>query len=119
MRTYAPASAIDVLERLLEEPSLARGVVHHEVRPAVDARYGEWPAWLDPRLRAGLAKRGIERPYIHQADAIEAVHAGEDVVVVTPTASGKSLCYMAPVLQSLAEDSSVCALFLFSTKALG
>ena len=119
MRTYAPASAIDVLERLLDEPSLARGVVHHEVRPAIEARYGEWPAWLDPRLRAGLAKRGIERPYIHQADAIEAVHAGEDVVVVTPTASGKSLCYMAPVLQSLAEDPSARALFLFPTKALG
>ena len=119
MRTYAPASAIDVLERLLDEPSLARGVLHHEVRPAIEARYGEWPAWLDPRLRAGLAKRGIERPYIHQADAIEAVHAGEDVVVVTPTASGKSLCYMAPVLQSLAEDPSARALFLFPTKALG
>ena len=41
MRTYAPASAIDVLERLLDEPSLARGVLHHEVRPAIEARYGE------------------------------------------------------------------------------
>src|SRR5262245_39164943 len=119
MRTYAPAPAIDVLERLLEEPSLARGVVHHEVRPALDATYGEWPAWLDPRLRAGLAKRGIERPYVHQADAIEAVHAGEDIVVLTPTASGKSLCHMARVLQSLAEDPSARALFLFPTKALG
>ena len=119
MRTYAPAPVIKVLDDLLEEPSLARGVVHHEVRPALDAVYGEWPAWLDPRLRAGLAKRGIERPYVHQADAIEAVHAGEDVVVVTPTASGKSLCYTVPVLQALAEDPSARALFLFPTKALG
>ena len=119
MRTYAPAPVIKVLDHLLEEPSLARGVVHHEVRPALDAVYGEWPAWLDPRIRAGLARRGIERPYIHQAEAIEAVHAGEDIVVVTPTASGKSLCYTVPVLQALAEDPSARALFLFPTKALG
>ncbi len=119
MRTYAPAPTIAVLDRLLEEPSLARGVLHHEIRPAVDAEFGDWPAWLDPRLRAGLARRGIERPYVHQALAIEAVHAGEDIVVVTPTASGKSLCYMAPVLQALAEDPSARALFLFPTKALG
>ena len=118
MRTYAPAPTLAVLERILDEPSLARGVVHHEVRPATEARYAEWPAWLDPRLRAGLAKRGIERPYLHQADAIEAVHAGHDVVVVTPTASGKSLCYTVPVLQALAEDPSARALFLFPTKAL-
>ncbi len=119
MRTYAPAPTLAVLERLLEEPSLARGVLHHEVREATDATFGDWPSWLDPRLRAGLAKRGIERPYLHQAAAIEAVHAGRDVVVVTPTASGKSLCYTAPVLQALAEDPSARALFLFPTKALG
>src|SRR6476659_9519307 len=119
MRTYAPADAATVLGRVLEEPSLTRGVVHHEVIPAREPSYADMPAWLDPRIVQGLANRGIERPYIHQADAIEAVHAGEDVVVVTPTASGKSLCYMAPVLQSLAEDPSARALFLFPTKALG
>ena len=119
MRTYAPAPTRAVLERLLEEPSLARGVVHHEILAAREAVYGDWPGWLDPRIRAGLAKRGIERPYVHQSDAIEAVHAGEDVVVVTPTASGKSLCYTVPVLQAFAEDPSARALFLFPTKALG
>ncbi len=118
MRTYAPAPTLAILERLLEEPSLAGGVVHHDVRPASEAAFGAWPAWLDPRLRAGLAKRGIERPYLHQAEAIEAVHAGQDIVVVTPTASGKSLCYTVPVLQALAEDASARALFLFPTKAL-
>ncbi len=118
MRTYAPATTLAVLEQVLGEPSLARGVVHHEVRPATDAQFAEWPGWLDPRLRAGLAKRGVERPYLHQAEAIEAVHDGRDVVVVTPTASGKSLCYTVPVLQSLADDPSARALFLFPTKAL-
>ena len=119
MRTYAPAAADDVLADLLAEPSLARGVVHHEVIPAREAVYGDFPGWLDPRIVAGLAARGVERPYRHQAEAIEAVRAGEDVVVVTPTASGKTLCYTIPVLQAIADDPAARALFLFPTKALG
>jgi DEAD/DEAH box helicase domain-containing protein len=119
MRTYAPADAATVLDRLLEEPSLARGVVHHAVLPPREAAFASMPAWLDQRIVAGLATRGIERLYTHQAEAIDAVHAGEDVVVVTPTASGKTLCYALPALQSIAEDPSARALFLFPTKALG
>ena len=119
MRTYAPADAATVLGRLLEEPSLARGVVHHEVIPSRDAAYADMPDWLDRRIVMGLASRGIERLYTHQAEAIEAVHAGEDVIVVTPTASGKTLCYALPALQAIAEDPASRALFLFPTKALG
>jgi DEAD/DEAH box helicase domain-containing protein len=119
MRTYAPAPTLTVLERLLEEPSIARGVVHHEVLPAREGTYEDFPDWLDDRIANGLRGRGIERLYTHQAEAIEAVHAAEDVVVVTPTASGKTLCYALPVLQSLAEDPAARALFLFPTKALG
>jgi len=119
MRTYAPATTEAVLADLLEERSLARGVVHHRHIPARDAVYGAHPAWLDPRIRDGLASRGIDRLYTHQADAVEAVHAGEDVVVVTPTASGKTLCYAVPVLQAIADDPAARALFLFPTKALG
>jgi DEAD/DEAH box helicase domain-containing protein len=119
MRVYAPADPSTVLERLLDEPSLARGVVHHEVIPPREASLADMPPWLDPRIVAGLASRGIERLYTHQAEAIEAVHAGEDVVVVTPTASGKTLCYALPTLQAIAEDPSARALFLFPTKALG
>src|SRR4029079_3341079 len=70
------------------------------------------------RIRLGLAGRGIQQLYTHQAEAIEHVRAGRDVVVVTPTASGKTLCYSLPVLQSLAEDPAARALFLFPTKAL-
>jgi DEAD/DEAH box helicase domain-containing protein len=119
MRTYAPAATEAVLERLLAEPLLAGGVVHHAVLPAHDAEPAAFPAWLDPRIAAGLERRGIASLYAHQAAAIEAVHAGEDVVVVTPTASGKTLCYALPVLQALAEDPAARALFLFPTKALG
>jgi DEAD/DEAH box helicase domain-containing protein len=119
MRTYAPADASTVLDRLLEEPSLARGVVHHEVIPAREPAYADMPGWLDERIVRGLSTRGIERLYSHQTEAIEAIHAGEDVVVVTPTASGKSLCYALPTLQAIAEDPAARGLFLFPTKALG
>ena len=119
MRTYAPAAPSAVLAELLAEPSLARGVVHHAVLPARPAVHGDFPAWLDPRIVAGLGERGITRPYIHQAEAIEAARDGQDVVVVTPTASGKSLCYMIPILQAIADDPAARALLLFPTKALG
>ena len=119
MRTYAPADAATVLGRVLEEPSLTRGIVHHEVIAAREASFAVMPAWLDQRIVTGLAKRGIERLYTHQAEAIESIHAGEDVVVVTPTASGKTLCYSLPTLQAIAQDPAARALFLFPTKALG
>jgi len=119
MRTYAPADTSAVLSSLLDEPSIARGVVHHAVLPARPPDFADFPDWLDPRIVAGLAGRGISRPYTHQAEAIEAVQAGSDVVVVTPTASGKSLCYAVPILQAIAEDPAARALLLFPTKALG
>src|SRR5436190_230063 len=119
MRTYAPASPESVLEALLEEPSIARGVVHHEVIPPRAAEHADFPSWVDARIVAGLAGRGIERPYTHQAEAMELAHGGHDVVVVTPTASGKSLCYTVPILQAIADDPAARALLLFPTKALG
>jgi DEAD/DEAH box helicase domain-containing protein len=56
--------------------------------------------------------------YTHQAEALDALHDGKDIVVVTPTASGKTLCYGLPVLQAVADDPAARALFLFPTKAL-
>jgi len=119
MRTYAPAAPAAVLAELLAEPSLARGVVHHAVLPARPAVHGDFPTWLDARIVAGLSERGVARPYVHQAEAIAAVRDGQDIVVVTPTASGKSLCYMIPILQAIADDPAARALLLFPTKALG
>lgn len=82
------------------------------------ARYAEWPDGLDERLVAALRKRGIEKPYTHQAQAIEHALAGRNAVVVTPTASGKTLCYNVPVIDSILRDPSTRALYLFPTKAL-
>jgi DEAD/DEAH box helicase domain-containing protein len=119
MRYYEPAGVERVLAEILAEPSLATGVLHHAVIAARDADFVPMPEWLDPRIVAGLGSRGITSLYRHQAEAVEAVRAGEDVVVVTPTASGKTLCYLVPTLQALADDPTARALFLFPTKALG
>jgi DEAD/DEAH box helicase domain-containing protein len=119
MRLYAPSPVTGVLERLLADPAIARALVAHRVVPAVEARTAPLPDWLDPRITAGLAARGIEHLWSHQAAASEALHDGRDVVVATPTASGKTLCYNLPVLQAVAEDPAARALYLFPTKALG
>jgi len=85
---------------------------------AVPARYAPFPPGLDRRLRVALESRGVAELYTHQAEAIEHAMAGRHVVVVTPTASGKTLCYNAPILHSILQDPSSRALYLFPTKAL-
>jgi DEAD/DEAH box helicase domain-containing protein len=82
------------------------------------ANFAPLPPELSPGLVAALAGRGIDRLYSHQADAYRAVRQGRHLVVVTPTASGKTLCYNLPVLQRLLEDPQRRALYLFPTKAL-
>ena len=86
--------------------------------PAVAAQYAPFPETTDARLRAVLAARGIEQLYTHQAEAFEHALAGRHVVTVTPTASGKTLCYNGPVLDAILKDPSTRALYLFPTKAL-
>ena len=86
--------------------------------PARAAEFAEWPEWVVPELRAAYAGKGIARPYTHQTQAAEAVHAGRNVVIVTPTASGKTLCYNLPVINSILENEDTRALYLFPTKAL-
>lgn len=85
---------------------------------AREARYAEWPEALEPQLKEALERRGIRRPFTHQAQAMESAMAGANVVVVTPTASGKTLCYNGPVLNTILKDPSSRALYLFPTKAL-
>jgi DEAD/DEAH box helicase domain-containing protein len=88
------------------------------VIPAAEARFASLPGDLRPELACALAARGVERLYSHQADAYHAVRSGRHLVVVTPTASGKTLCYNLPVLQRLLERPDRRALFVFPTKAL-
>ena len=86
--------------------------------PAREAQWAEFPEWIHPELRAAYSAKGIRRLYTHQVAAAEAVHAGKNVVIVTPTASGKTLCYNLPILNAILGDSDTRALYLFPTKAL-
>src|SRR5215472_16093448 len=88
------------------------------VIPARTAEFAPLPSDLRPELADALAKRGIDRLYTHQAAAYDHVRAGRHLVVVSPTASGKTLCYNLPILQRLLERPTSRALYLFPTKAL-
>lgn len=107
-----------VVEQLLHDPGLAPNIASYRQLPAVAAHYVEFPDFLDHRLVSALATRGINRLYSHQRSAIEIVQRSENVVVVTPTASGKTLCYNVPVLNAVLADETARALYLFPTKAL-
>ena len=85
---------------------------------AQPAQYAPWPEAVAPQLVDALRARGIEQPYTHQAAAMAHALAGRHVVVVTPTASGKTLCYNAPVLSTVLVEPGARALYLFPTKAL-
>ncbi|MBZ5702998.1 MAG: DEAD/DEAH box helicase [Acidobacteriia bacterium] len=86
--------------------------------PAREAQWADLPGWTHADLAAAYAGKGIRRLYSHQAAAAEAIHEGNNVVVVTPTASGKTLCYNLPVLNAILENTDTRALYLFPTKAL-
>jgi len=107
-----------LLDHLRLNRDFVANVVAWERIPARAAQVAPIPDWLDPRLTAALRARGIDRLYTHQAAAIDAARRGENVVISTATASGKSLCYTLPVLQRLLERPDARALYLFPTKAL-
>jgi DEAD/DEAH box helicase domain-containing protein len=106
------------LEALRSDPGHAPNFVAWRHLPARPAVFAPFPDSLDPRILEALRARGIVELYCHQAEAASAAASGENVVVVTPTASGKTLCYNLPVLSRLLDDPAARALYLFPTKAL-
>jgi DEAD/DEAH box helicase domain-containing protein len=90
--------------------------LHHI--PAREAQWETMPEWVRSELAAAYRSKNVQQLYSHQARAISAVHEGRNTVVVTPTASGKTLCYNLPILNSILENQDVRALYLFPTKAL-
>src|SRR5262249_13200437 len=86
--------------------------------PSREPRLVDLPSGIEPQLRAALEGRGIAKLYSHQARAFELAEDRKNVVVVTPTASGKTLCYNLPVLQSILQNPVARALYLYPTKAL-
>ncbi|MCU7863421.1 MAG: DEAD/DEAH box helicase, partial [Candidatus Thiodiazotropha sp. (ex Lucinoma borealis)] len=111
--TFDPADQLAALLRT----DYANRITGELVMPATSGRYRPLPATLDPRLTDALHNRGINQLYTHQAAAWESVQAVQNTVIVTPTASGKTLCYNLPVLQAALQDRAK-ALYLFPTKAL-
>jgi len=110
------------VSRLIAEinnhPEFADWVAHHEVIPGQDAEWVEFPVGLAAELRAGLQKTGIDKLYSHQALAFELASQDKDIVVVTPTASGKTLCYNLPVLNRMIQEPGIRGLYIFPIKAL-
>lgn len=106
------------LDGLSRHPDTRGRIVHKRFLPGQPPRYGTLDRPLHPHLEGWLRLHGINGLYAHQAAAIESARGGGHVAVVTPTASGKTLCYNLPVLDALLDDPQACALYLFPTKAL-
>lgn len=107
------------LSSLSTQPAYQGQTAHVEVLPERPAVFGDLPDdAVDPRVLSALGEMGISQLYSHQADAVKAVIGGDNVVIVTGTASGKTLCYTIPVVDSILKDALSTALFIYPTKAL-
>ncbi|AEJ19395.1 DEAD/DEAH box helicase [Gracilinema caldarium] len=116
--TENPKAQERILDELLTNPAFAEHIVLEKRLPAVPPSMAPIPDDVDPRLKEALYSRGIQALYTHQVNVWNHVRSGRHTIVVTPTASGKTLCYNLPTLQALLEDEHARALYLFPTKAL-
>ena len=113
-----PIGVTEYIEALKHSPRFGRQVAHHEELAGCDARFADLAQPLPPPLAQALNQAGYSRFFSHQQEAIDRIRAGEDVIVATPTASGKSLIYNIPVMERLLTDPASNALYLFPLKAL-
>ena len=111
-------SLTPLLADLRRDTGFMANVTAWQTLPARPAQTAPIPDSLHPALIDALARRGIPHLYSHQHEAVSRALAGENIAVVTPTASGKTLCYTLPVLHQLLSDPDATALYLFPTKAL-
>ncbi len=110
--------ALEEIRQKFKAASARGGLTAVQHYPARAAKSTPLPDFLPPRVADALRARGIDQLYIHQAEAARLAREGRNIVVVTPTASGKTLCYNLPILSALAENPETRALYLFPTKAL-
>ncbi|OCA90885.1 ATP-dependent helicase [Bacillus sp. FJAT-27225] len=108
----------EMLERIRLDGQFKNNIVHWHTIDEKPARTEPMPDGLNPLLKTALQQRGVSELYTHQKSAFETVMSGQSITAVTPTASGKTLCYNLPVLQTILNDSSSRALYMFPTKAL-
>ncbi len=107
-----------VLQRWRADRQLWPSFVLNEAVPAREGVYAPVPEDVAPQVREALRRRGIEQLFSHQAEAVRLARSGQSLVIATPTASGKSLCYNLPLLDRFAREPQARALYLFPTKAL-
>ena len=107
-----------VLDFLQHSPKFMKHVTHWEVIPSRESKFGDKPKGIQPELIKALQHQGIQKLYSHQSKAVELALKGKNLIVVTPTASGKTLCYNLPVLHTVIKNPDTRALYLFPTKAL-
>ncbi|MEJ2049254.1 MAG: DEAD/DEAH box helicase [Calditrichota bacterium] len=107
-----------LIDYLRSDPEISANIVHWQEIPAREPVYAEFPARLNPKIQAALKEKGISKLYSHQLETYDAIDEGKNVILVTPTASGKTLAYNLPVLNSIMEDPESRAIYLFPTKAL-
>jgi len=108
----------NMITELTHSEEFKENIVHWQTLEAKEARVIEFPESIHPLLKESLQKRGISTLYTHQKESYDAVMQRKSIVAVTPTASGKTLCYNLPVIQSIMQDSNARALYMFPTKAL-
>ncbi len=108
----------NLVDTLKLQEVFAEQIVHVEELPAVRGHYMEPQSSFHPRLSERMAELGLSELYVHQALAYDAAIAGRDLVVVTGTSSGKTLCYNLPTLQHILSEPDARAIYLFPTKAL-
>lgn len=106
------------LEHIKQDKDFMKHVTNWKVIAPRDAQFEEVPAFLHEQLKQALADKGMNRLYTHQAATLNAALAGQHTVTVTPTASGKTLCYNLPVLNHILHDEQARSLYIFPTKAL-
>ncbi len=113
---------LPVMDRLLQrwrsDPDVMENIARWDTQPARAARWADFPPQLHPRLKQALLKNGLQKLYIHQAQSWEVLQEGHNLVVVTGTASGKTLCYNLAVLDAQLKNPQTSALYIFPTKAL-
>ena len=107
-----------VMEQIKNQERFAKNITHWEVIPQKFGNYEPFPEYLDSKLISALKKKGIYRLYSHQRQALDETRQEHNITVVTPTASGKSLCYNLPVINTLLGDNNARAIYVFPTKAL-
>ncbi|KGR79512.1 DEAD/DEAH box helicase [Ureibacillus manganicus] len=118
MQLNKKKSVDELVQSWKNDSDIKKNILHIETIEEKPAHFASFPEKLHPSIKRALIERGISQLYTHQRDAFDYASEGQSFTAVTPTASGKSLCYHLPVLQQILQDSSSRAIYLFPTKAL-